>query len=91
MKVYICGDKSRTQEFEEAEKFLVLHGYAPVNPLKVIQALPGEMNNSDVTVIMFEIIRVCEVVYLLNDWDKDLFARLEYAQAQRMEKEILNQ
>lgn len=90
MKVYIIGDREKEEEFEEAEQFLRKRGHAPVNPLKIIQALPEEINNSDFTLIAFELIRVCDAVYLLSGWSGDLFARMERTQAIRGEKEVLN-
>lgn len=90
MKVYIIGDREKEEEFEEAEQFLRKCGHAPVNPLKVIQALPEEMNNSDFTLIAFELIRVCDAVYLLSGWSENLFARMERTQAIKTEKEFLD-
>lgn len=90
MKVYIIGDRGKAEEFEAAEHLLKQRGYAPVNPLKVIQALPSEINNSDFTLIAFEIIRVCDAVYLLEGWDKNLFARMEAAQAEREQKTLFD-
>lgn len=90
MKVYIIGDRNNPEDFEAAERLLTQKGCAPVNPLKVIQALPKEINNSDFTLIAFELIRICDAVYLLDGRSKDLFARMEQAQAIRAEKEVLN-
>ena len=89
MKVYICGSKKKRKQFKKAEKELRELGHIPVNPVKVIYALPEEINNADFTIIAFEIIRVCDAVYLLDGWDKDLVARLEKAHADREEKMIL--
>ena len=90
MKVYIVGDRNKPEEFEAAEQELSQRGYAPVNPVKVMEVLPGKITNADFTIIAFEFIKICDAVYLLDGWDKDLFARMEYAQAEREEKEILN-
>lgn len=89
MKVYICGNRDNEAQFYEAEEQLRAAGHIPINPIKVIYALPAEINNSEFTVITFEIIRVCDAVYLLSGWEKDLVARMEAAQAKRAEKEIL--
>ncbi len=89
MKVYICGDRRKISEFDKAEKLLRQEGHAPVNPLKIINALPEEITNSDFTVLAFEIIRICDAIYLLNGWEKDLFARMEKSQAERTDKTIL--
>lgn len=91
MKVYILGDKDNEQSFEEAERFLRKKGHIPINPIKIAYALPEEINNSELTVILFEVIKVCGAVYPLDGWEKDLFARLEMGQAERTEKEIYHQ
>ena len=88
MKVYIIGDKNNSEEFTQAEQLLELKGYAPVNPVNVLQVLPEEITNADFTIIAFEFIKICDAVYLIDGWDKDLFARMEYAQADREGKEI---
>lgn len=89
MKVYILGNKEDRESFDEAESLLRQKGYIPVNPIKIMYALPEEINNSELTVILFEVIKVCDAVYPLNGWEKDLFARLEMGQAERTEKTIL--
>ncbi len=90
MKVYILGNKENEKSFDEAELLLRKKGHIPVNPIKIIYALPEELNYSELTVILFEVIRVCDAVYPLNGWEKDLFARLEMGQAERTEKEKLH-
>ncbi len=89
MKVYILGNMKDEKCFDAAEQFLLKEGHIPVNPVKIANALPEGINNSDLTVILFEVIRVCDCVYPLEGWEKDLFARLEMGQAERNEKTIL--
>lgn len=88
MKVYMIGNTQDAAAFEHAEISLRQQGFIPINPIKILQALPAEINNSDFTVIAFEIIRVCDAVYLLHGWEMDLMARMEAAHAKRTEKEI---
>ena len=90
MKVYIIGNKQDTAAFEHAEMSLQQQGFIPINPLKILQALPAEINNSDFTVIAFEIIRVCDAVYFLTGWEKDFFARMEASHAKRTAKEVIS-
>lgn len=89
MRVWICGDKEKRKQFKQAEKVLRNQGHVPVNPIKLIYALPEEINNADFVVISYEVIRICDAIYLLDDWEKDLLARLEKTYADRKEKVIL--
>ena len=89
MKVYICGNRQYEHEFYKAEVLLRHQEHIPVNPIKILHALPEEISNSDFTVIAFELIRISDAVYLLDEWENDLFATMELAHAKRMEKEII--
>lgn len=89
MKVYICGNRHHERELYNTEVLLRQQGHIPINPIKVLYALPKEINNSDFTVIAFELIRICDALYLIEGWEKDLFASMELAHAKRMEKEII--
>lgn len=89
MKVYICGNRQYEHEFYKAEVLLRHQGHIPVNPIKILHALPEEISNSDFTVIAFELIRISHAVYLLDKWENDLFATMELAHSKRMEKEII--
>ena len=91
MKVYIIGNKHCTEEFDNAERLLRQNGHIPINPVRILYALPEDINQSDYTVILFEVIRVCDAVYLLNGWKSDLYASMEAAHARRTDKEFLDQ
>ena len=90
MKVYICGNYKDEKAFADAEERLRNIGHVPISPLKISQALPQEINNSDFTVIAYELIRISDGVCLLSGWDKNLFARMEVAHAKRNEKKIFH-
>jgi len=90
MKVFICGNKLHEQAFMIAERLLRQQGHIPINPVKLLYALPTEISNSDFTVLSFETIRISDAIYLIEGWEKDLFASMELAHAKRLEKEILN-
>ena len=90
MKVFICGNKHLEQAFFDAEVLLRQQGHIPINPVKLLYALPKELSNSDFTVISFETIRISDAVYLIEDWEKDLLASMELAHAKQLAKEILN-
>ena len=88
MKVYICGNKKNRKQFKNAEKRLREQGHVPVNPIKIMHSLPEEINNSDFTIISFELIRICDAVCPLEGWEKDLLARVEMAHAKREGKDM---
>ncbi len=87
MKVYICGCKEHVQTFSDTETALREQGHIPINPVKLLHALPGGISHADFTVVAFEIIRISDAILLLDGWDKDLMARMELAHAKRLEKE----
>lgn len=89
MRVYICGNKDDRKRFKQAEILLSEQGHAVVNPIRVIYALPKDLNNSDFTIIAFELIRICDALYLMEGWENDITARLEVAHAKRNMKTIL--
>ena len=91
MKVFICGDKHNEQNFYDTEMILRRQGHIPMNPVRVLYALPEELSNSDFTAISFEMIRISDAVYLIAGWNKDLFASMEQAHAKRLDKKILNE
>ena len=89
-KIYICGDKSNRKQFKKAEQFIREHGDIPINPIRVMYALPEEINNADYTILAYEMIRISDKVYCMNGWENDLMARMEMAYAQRNKKDIVN-
>lgn len=88
-KVYICGNKNNRKQFKAAEQLIRERGDIPINPLRVMYALPEEINMADFTIIAYELIRISDKVYCLDGWDKDLIARMEVAYAQREVKTIV--
>lgn len=89
MKIYIIGNKADERMFEQAEELLTKKGHIPINPIKISNALPANINNSDLIVMLFECIRISDAVYFLDGWEKDFIARLENAQSRRLDKVIL--
>lgn len=89
-KIYICGDKSNRKQFKQAERIIRKRGDIPINPLRVMYALPEEINKADFTILAYEMIRISDKVYCMEGWANDLTARMEMAHAQRNRKDILN-
>lgn len=91
MKIYLIGNKRAAEAektFKETEEKLIAEGNIVINPMKVINALPAEINGSEFTVIATEMIRISDAVYLIPGHEEDLIASLERANATRQEKEI---
>lgn len=45
MKVFICGNKHLEQAFFDAEVLLRQQGHIPINPVKLLYALPKELRS----------------------------------------------
>jgi len=84
--VFILGPIEREDDFSKAEEEIRRGGGIPINPVKVLYALPEEITNADFAVIAFELIRISSEVYLMDGWEKDLVATLEKNNADKMEK-----
>lgn len=89
MKVYICGDKSDRKRFKQAERMIKEEGNIPINPIRIIYALPPEVNKADFTIVAYELIHISDAVYCLDGWQNDLTARMEMAYAKRNDMKIL--
>lgn len=91
MKIYLIGDKETEQGKENIynyEGILSQEGHIVINPLKVINALPIGINNSDYVVISTGLIRICDAVVYVPGYEKSLIAALEKGNAVRQEKLI---
>lgn len=89
MRIYLLGSHKNVKEFYELETILTEDGHSVINPLKVIDALPPIQQGFWIPVAQ-ELIRISDVVYLIDGYEKDLIARLEKANADRLDKEFWN-
>lgn len=91
-KIYLIGEKESPEargKFKEAEENLTAAGNTVINPMKIIDALPVGISNSEFIVVATELIRISDAVFFIEGYEHDLIASLERANAQRLEKEIL--
>lgn len=93
LKVYISGAVSGTadymQRFEEAEEFLKQEfpDAAIINPTKITALLPEDATIwQEYMDITLNVLRRCDVVYMLSGWKKSIGARIErlYAEGSGM-------
>lgn len=89
MKVLIIGALEEVDLFLQSEKWIRDHGDVPINPVKVLQALPIEMTNSDFAVILLELVRISDGVLVLPGWNNNLLATITKTNAERAEKEVI--
>ena len=72
MKVYISGkitglpQRRVEKKFKDAEEWLTIEGYIPVNPA-VMEQNPG-LEYEDYMHIAIAMLDVCDAIYMLKDW-----------------------
>ena len=88
MKIYIAGkitDNPKYQlEFGVAESVLRTQGHIPMNPA----CLPPGFEHHEYMQICFNMIEVCEAVYMLNNWKDSKGAVMEHEYAKSKDKWI---
>lgn len=84
-KVYISGKITGTddylQRFALAEKELNEQGYQVVNPAYEGTKLPYNATYEDYMNLSFSLLKGCDVIYMLNGWEKSPGANREYGYA----------
>lgn len=81
-KIYISGQvtelpESRAREiFKNAELYLKIKCYEPVNPMELNHA--GSTSWSDYMRMDIAALCQCASIYMLNGWDRSRGARLEF-------------
>lgn len=80
IKIYISGKITGTtdyiQRFDRAEK--VLSKYIVVNPAKVNTQLPIETTWEEYMQMSMTMLKMCNAIYMLKDWEDSNGAILEY-------------
>lgn len=80
-KVYISGAiahydlEERRLAFDQAERYLALKGYEPVNPFK--NGLPDEAHWREHMRADIGLLLDCDYIYMLQDWELSKGAKLE--------------
>lgn len=85
MKIYISGAITGTDDYMErfakAEKELTERGYSVVNPAKVNAQLPEDTSYEEYMNMCFCMLDMCDVIYMLDGWEKSCGANREYGYA----------
>jgi hypothetical protein len=91
MRVYISGGitgvPNYKENFSKAESYLKLQGYEVINPCMVV--LPESCTWEDYMKIDFNLLSLCDSVYMLKDWGKSSGAFLEIAYAKMKNLKIM--
>ena len=85
MRVYISGaitgTKDYMERFSKAEEMIRNSGYVPVNPAKVNAQMPDGTKYGTYMEMSHVMLKSCDVVYMLNGWERSNGARSEFALA----------
>ena len=93
MKIYISGSITGTDDFMErfsiAQKKLERDCHDVVNPALVNSNLPKSTTYSEYMDMSFCMLKMCDAIYLLDEWKSSRGANLEIIFAMLNDKKIL--
>lgn len=79
--VYISGKITGTDDymerFDEAEKKLSEAGYMVINPARIMQPVAGWMDYWKIIDICVAMVKVCDIIFMLNGWEDSTGASTE--------------
>lgn len=95
MRIYISGAITGTEDFRErfleAEKELIAAGYDTVNPARLNDIMPKNATYDEYMKMSFELLGMCDAIYMLKGWEESKGANREYgfavAKGMRLRKE----
>ena len=89
MKVVILGKMNNDNAFDFAEEKIRKEGNIPINPMRVLYALPDDITNSDFIAVLLELVRISDAVYLGENWKSDLASTIAKTNAERLNKVVI--
>jgi len=97
MKVYVSGkitgldQKEYLEKFEAAQKYLELHGHKVMNPASAMFTCTAGFGAEEYLHVCYAMIDVCDVIYMLDNWQSSQGARKELQYASDWRKRIVYQ
>lgn len=88
MKVLILGKMKQEGDFLNAECCIRRDGHIPINPVRVLHALPEDLTMSDFIAVLIELVRISDAICLLDNFISDLASSVAWTNAKKNEKEI---
>lgn len=85
----ISGNPRYKEQFAEAEEFLK-DKYTVINVAKVVEALPS-LELIKYVQLDFELIKLCDVIFMIDGWQKSKHAAAELTYAKSIGKKVLYQ
>lgn len=74
----ITGNPDFKKQFAEAEAKLKLEGFEVVNPSKMNDVMPENATWGEYMDITLSLLKICDVIYMLEGWEKSKGANVEY-------------
>lgn len=93
-RVYISGAITGIDNYKEyfarAEQKLIEKGYAVYNPAKLSDIMPLDVTSwEEYMIISIEMLKMCDIIYVLNNWVDSKGAKIEVEFALENNKEII--
>lgn len=88
MKVLILGKMKQEGDFLNAECCIRRDGHIPINPVRVLHALPEDLTMADFIAVLIELVRISDAICLLDNFISDLASSVAWTNAKKNEKEI---
>lgn len=82
LRIYISGAITGTEDFRErflkAEKELIECGWETVNPARLNDIMPKNATHGEYMRMSFELLDICDAIYMLDGWENSKGANQEY-------------
>lgn len=88
MKVLILGKMKEEEQFYQAESTIIENCDIPINPVRILHALPEDISNADFIAVLIELVRISDAICLLDNFINDLASSVAWTNAKKNEKEI---